>query len=132
MVDTEMVTMANLDDVLKIAEKMRRVDFPLRESASTLDEHKKALSDFRSQTTSFIRSLYVAVEDLKATAENNAAKTSVADLFLPKHPSCRLNLDDAETVLRNLTQTTSMDAPRFSMKDFQALVDRNVRSLIGT
>ena len=127
-----MVSKANLNDVLKIAEKMKKVDVPLRESDSTLDEYKKALSDFRSQTISFIRSLDVAAEDLKVTAENNPAKTSVADLFLPRHPSCRLNLDDAVTVLRKLTQTSSMDAPQFSMKDVQALVDRKVRSLIGT
>ena len=43
-----------------------------------------------------------------------------------------LKLDDAVTVLRNLTQTASMNAPQLSMKDFQAFLDRIIRSLIGT
>ena len=37
-VDTEMVSKATLNDVLKIAEKMKKVDVPLRESDSTPDE----------------------------------------------------------------------------------------------
>ena len=68
VIDTEMVSKANLNDVLKIAEKMKKVDVPLGESDSTPDEYKKALSGFRSQTISFIRSLDVAVEDLKVAA----------------------------------------------------------------
>lgn len=63
-------------------------------------------------------------------AENIAAKNSGADLFLLRHPSARLKSEDAVTVLRNLTKATSIDATKFSMKDFQTLVDHTFRSRV--
>ena len=132
VVDIERVSKLHLDEVLKITEKIKKIHVPLCESKSTADDYKTALSDIRSQTISFIRALEIVVQDLKVTADRNAAKTSVADLFLPQHSSYRINLDDEVIVLRNLTETTSMDSSQFSMKEFLAWIDRKFKSFIGT
>ena len=42
VVDTKLVSKANLNNVLKIAEKMKKIDIPLCESDSTPDEYKKS------------------------------------------------------------------------------------------
>lgn len=55
----------HLEKFMKITKKMKKVDFPLLESESTLDDYKKALSDFTSQGKSFIHYLDVVFRELK-------------------------------------------------------------------
>ena len=85
--------------------------------------------DYRSTNVSRGRQLLRSINELNANPQGNPNRTSVADRFLSQNKLCRLNVDDAVIVLRNLTQTSFMDSPRFSMKDVQPMVDdRKVRS----
>lgn len=49
IIDTGSVSKVHLDEVLKIYDKLKKVNVPLRESGSTAADCKKTLSDFRSQ-----------------------------------------------------------------------------------
>ena len=92
----------------------------------------RRLAKFRTEALEHIQSLDKSVQQLKVQPDTNASNVSVAGLFLSHHKSCRLNLDDAVIVLRNLTQTSTMDSRHYSMKDIQSLVDRKANSLIAS
>ena len=54
---------------------------------------------------------------------------SVAGIILSKAKPCKLHLDDAVSVLGDLT-LTSTQGPSMSMKDVESLVQRNVRQAL--
>ena len=86
--------------------------------------------DYRSKKYSICRQLNRVKKQMKVTRQALSVKTGVSDHFLSHNKFFRLHLDDAVIVLRNLTQTSTIDSPQFSMNAFQAMVDRKVISFL--
>lgn len=119
-----------LAELQTISEQLQILDASIRDSEMSASELKKEQMYYRSKNASLCRQLLRSIKDLKASPQGNSNKTSVDVRFLSQNKSCRLKLDDAVIILRNLTHISSMDSLQFSMKDVQAMVDRKVKSFL--
>jgi len=90
------------------------------------DLGRRFLLDFRSDCLPLIAKM---TETLRHINQEHQAgtKDDVSGLVLSKQNRCKLHLEDAVSVLGNLTLTSGGPSATFSMKEVETLTDRNVQ-----
>jgi len=93
------------------------------------DLGRRFLLDFRSDCLPLIAKM---TETLRHINQEHQAgtKDDVSGLVLSKQNRCKLHLEDAVSVLGNLTLTSGGPSATFSMKEVETLIDRNVQKAL--
>lgn len=96
-------------------------------------ERKKFMETFRSKCIDTVKLLVPAMQDVEQLLERREENVAVEDILMADQKQVVLNLDDAVTVLRSLTQANQTSSlSHMSSRDINALVDRKVSSLLAS
>jgi len=87
-------------------------------------------ANFRSQCMELMGLLDKLMNDMKSTIVAERVTDSVANLFISEQNRTKLHLDDAVSVLRNLTETRKSSAQTFTMSEVQSMVERQVNQAL--